>query len=213
MINKNIKIFVIPTGELETNSVVIARGSDCVVFDPSGDADAWFDFFADKKLTPIAVYLTHGHYDHIGAVADIVARHNIPWHMNPADKPIVTLNNSLGWMFGGTRVKRPDTPFVSIADGMMEILPGIGAEFISTPGHTPGSGCFYFPDLNLLISGDTIFADTVGRCDLPMGNWIQMNESVNKIKARNLPGDTHVIPGHGRESNIAAIVVENRFFQ
>lgn len=249
MIDSKIKIFVAPTGGLDTNSVIIACGKTCVIFDPDGSGGDWIKWLNDHNLCPTAIYLTHGHYDHMGAVADLCDHYDIPWHMHAADVPIVALNNSLGWMFGGTRVKRPTAPSVPIQEGRIQILSstppsrgiaaihpfvrtgdfavgqnnvsvpdnqkilsGLSAEFIHTPGHTPGSGMYYFKTLDLLISGDTLFADTVGRTDLPMGNLSKMRQSIDKIKNMSFSDNTRVIPGHGRESNMYTIRLENRFF-
>ncbi|MCL2330969.1 MAG: MBL fold metallo-hydrolase [Proteobacteria bacterium] len=241
---QNTEIHIIPTGELATNSIAVARDGACALFDPAGDPDAWVAWLAAHKLRPAAIYLTHGHFDHMTAVAELTARFNIPWFMNNADRPIVNMNNSLGRLplydknsvFAGfpgfvtphvpipagdnsaLPVSAPGSPR-DLSRGAdkaemtdIEILPGIIAQVIPTPGHTPGGVCFYLPAEKLLISGDTLFADGVGRADMPLGNYRHLMESVARIRAMNLPDDTRIIPGHDRESTIGAVKTENRFW-
>jgi glyoxylase-like metal-dependent hydrolase (beta-lactamase superfamily II) len=222
MTHKDAQIFVIPTGELQTNSVVVSDGKYCIVFDPSGATIDWVKWLSERDMHPVAIYLTHGHYDHIGAVAGLASGFSIPWHLHAADKKIITLNNSWGWTMRCPRVDVPRMASVPLTDGVVAPVPADSArpiriggsmEFIHTPGHTPGSGMFYLDDLNLLISGDTVFAHTIGRTDLPLASPIKMAESIAKIKALPLAPDTRVIPGHGPESTLGEILTCNPYFQ
>ncbi|GHT57750.1 MBL fold hydrolase [Bacteroidia bacterium] len=207
------KIEIIKSGQLETNSTIISEHGKCAIFDPDGDIAMWREILNSRGLQPIGIYLTHGHFDHVGAVADLCSEYNIKWYMNENDLPLIKQNNMFGFFFGASRVKTPPKELFVPLSKNMEILPGLNAEVINTPGHTAGGVCFYFTDLNLLISGDTLFADTVGRTDLPFASYKDLMQSIERLRDMNFPPNTHVIPGHGRDSNIANITIENQYFQ
>jgi glyoxylase-like metal-dependent hydrolase (beta-lactamase superfamily II) len=208
------KIEIIKTGDLETNSTIISQDGLCAIFDPDGNIDLWREMLDARGLKPVGIFLTHGHFDHVGAVADLTAEHNIKWHMSAEDIPMLKQSNMFGFLFGARRIKIPPMElFSALPDsGLNEILPNINAEIISTPGHTKGGVCFYFEKENLLISGDTLFADTIGRADLPFSNENDLLRSISELKNRNFPAHTRVIPGHSNESDIANIKIENPYF-
>ncbi len=207
-------IHIVQTGDFKTNSVVISSDGNCILFDPSGPASEWFYWLTAHQLKPIAIYITHGHFDHVMALAKLVEKFKIPWFIHKDDKIVINGNNLFSALFGGNKIEKPKTNPEELVNGsFVEIFPGISAEIIHTPGHTPGGICFYIQKLDLLISGDTLFANTIGRTDLPLGNSRKMLASLQHLLSRNLPKNTRVIPGHGQESTIGEIHHENPFFR
>jgi glyoxylase-like metal-dependent hydrolase (beta-lactamase superfamily II) len=202
---------------LGTNCIVLWRdeGPACTVVDPgmsSPDGTAQLTgFLQDHGLVPEAIFLTHGHFDHVWGVDKLLAVFPVPVYMHPAD--LAVLDNR-----GGIRSTdsfsflRHNFTTVDIADG--QILPSAGTRWkvIHTPGHTPGCVCYYSADDNLLLSGDTLFAGTIGRTDLEGGDYESIMASIQD-KLLTLPGETDVIPGHGAPTTIAREGMYNPFLE
>ena len=183
-----------------TNSVLVTAGSDCVIFDAWGRADDWKKLLDSRGVRPVAIYATHGHSDHISAAPALAAHYNIPWFLNQLDVPLVLWGNQILDFWELPRI--PDD-FVAPHDlraGKTKILGDIEMEIIASPGHSPGGVMFYFPEYKILLTGDTIFRDGVGRTDLPGGDAMQLQESIAKLKKLNLPDDTYLVHGHGDDS-------------
>ena len=180
-----------------TNSVLVTSGTSAVIFDAWGRADAWQKLLNSRKLNLRAIYATHGHSDHISAAPELVRRYNVPWYMDLRDLPLVLWGNQILDFWELPRI--PDD-FVKPNDlraGKTKILGDIDMEIIAAPGHSAGGVMFYFPEYKILLSGDTIFHDGVGRTDLPGGN---ADETISELIARDLPDDTYVVHGHGVDS-------------
>ena len=112
--------------------------------------------------------------------------------------------------FGTIDTKK--NPPIDITPGETEII-GLKCEIIHTPGHTKGGVCFYFPSEKTLITGDTLFYNSIGRMDLPGGSEAEMRQSLCKLRDRNFPEDTVVIPGHGMMGKLSEVKKENKFLQ
>ena len=189
---------IMPVGSYGVNCVVFWNDHDqCVLVDPGQDADKLFAFIKTGNLTLEAVLLTHCHFDHIGALPSILAKHpNLP-----------VFAHFLDWKMLGHPLNQfpPEYPSVPRPDNLRDILElptaciGFGFSVIETPGHTPGSVCLKSGDL--LLTGDTLFAGSCGRTDFPGGSMSRMMDSLRRLAA--LPGDTLVIPGHGMFTTIA----------
>ena len=183
-----------------TNSVVVTSGADAVIFDAWGRADAWQKLLESRKLNLRAIYATHVHSDHISAAPELARRYNVPWFLNSADVPLILWGNQILDFWELPRI--PDD-FVKPNDlraGKAKILGDTDMEIIAAPGHSAGGVMFYFPEYKILISGDTIFRDGVGRVDLPGGNADELQKTISELVARNLPADTYVVHGHGTDS-------------
>lgn len=185
-------------GPIDTNCWLVSDGAGgpLVVVDPAGDAPVLLDAVGDSPVE--AVVLTHGHFDHLGAVRRLMVATGAPLmvHRLDADAAADPVAN-LAYM-GGEKVCAP------VADRLLEDGDEIRAGAVTltvllTPGHTPGSICLYAP--GHLLSGDTLFADSVGRCDLPGGDARALAASI-RDKLVDLPDDTRVYPGHGAETTI-----------
>lgn len=194
------KIEILQMEPENTNSVLLTSGPDCVIFDAWGRADAWQKLLETRKLNLRAIYATHGHSDHISAAPELAKIYNVPWFLNLADVPLILWGNQILDFWKLPRI--PDD-FVKPNDlraGETKILDDIDMEIIAAPGHSAGGVMFYFPEYKILLSGDTIFRDGVGRTDLPGGNADELKETISNLVARNLPDDTYVVHGHGADS-------------
>ncbi|MGH3774053.1 MAG: MBL fold metallo-hydrolase [Pseudonocardiaceae bacterium] len=219
-----------PTGSLQANCFVLApeAGGPCVVVDPGEGSEQPFDeLLRQHRLDPVAVLLTHGHFDHIFAVAPVCDGHDIPAWIHPEDRvllsdPLRALSAEAREFFGGRVVLREPREVRELADGTLLELAGLSLIVDHTPGHTRGSVTFRSvtgnsvtgngPDdgQGLLISGDTLFAGSIGRTDLPGGDHEQMLASLrNKILV--LDDETAVLPGHGPRTTIGRERASNPF--
>lgn len=151
------------------------------------------------EMIPKAILLTHGHFDHIGAVNQLKERYNIPVIVGAKEEKVLTDSRmNLSSMFGEP-VKVNGDKFLE--DGENFQVAGFDIQYILTPGHTPGSGCFYIEDEQVLFSGDTLFQASRGRTDFPGGSESDIIKSI-KNKLLVLPGETEVYPGHMNITNI-----------
>lgn len=202
----------IPVGPYEVNCYVLRREGqrDAIVVDPGSDAEVIEDALARHKLTVCAYLITHGHVDHICALA--------PLHRKrPA--PIFAHADDARWMFDERNQlhpyypnpAKPDAPVQTVRDGEELELNGFKCRVIATPGHSPGGVCYHFADEKVLLSGDTLFEGSVGRTDLPGGSARTLTDSI-RILAR-LPDATRVYPGHGPSTTIAAEKAQNFFMR
>jgi len=202
----NISILRMPPEN--TNSVLVDNGVDAVIFDPWGSAKDLESLLRGRGLTLRSIYATHGHYDHL----TIIPKIKIPWYLNHADLPLIKWSNPILFMHGFGTIDAKKNPPINIVPGEIEII-GLKCEVIHTPGHSAGSVCFYFPTEKTLISGDTLFRNTIGRMDLPGSSEPAMRKSIRNMRERDFPDDTLVIPGHGRTGKFSDLKKENNFLQ
>ena len=196
-----------------TNSILVSNGDECVIFDAWGRADDWIKLLDSRGLKLRAIYATHGHSDHISAAPGLAAHYDAPWFLNSRDVPLILWGNQILDFWELPRI--PDD-FVAPHDlhaGKTKILNDIEMEIIASPGHSLGGVMFYFPEYKILITGDTIFRDGVGRTDLPGGDAMQLQESIAKLKSLHLPDDTYIVHGHGEDSMIGFLKQNHPFFK
>lgn len=176
-------------------------GTNCYIFgddatkmgaivDPGGDAAGILAAVRDLGLTVSAIFLTHGHYDHVGALPELrKALPDVPVYLHPAEKAIRD----------GSLIPDPG-PTVDYGDGSTVSVGGLTVEVIHTPGHTPGGVCLKVGDT--LFTGDTLFRGSMGRTDFPGGSYDAIMDSLKRLAA--LPGDYKVCPGHEALSTLEA---------
>lgn len=198
-----------PAGGLAANCYVIApgRGGECVVVDPGEDAvDGLTELLETHDLRPVAVLATHGHADHIFSVAPVCGAHDVPAWIHPEDRVLLAdpgrAFGEIGReLYGGLTFTEPDD-VREMTDGSVLELAGLTLTVTHTPGHTRGSVVFGTdgPESPVLLSGDTLFNNGVGRTDLWGGSDADMRASLAQLLT--LPDDTVVLPGHGPATTI-----------
>lgn len=190
------KFEIITMEPQNTNSVLMVSGSDAVIFDAWGRAEDWRQLLDERHLRLRAIYSTHGHGDHIAAAAALAAHYQVPWFLNPADNSLIEWSRDLLEYFHLPAIESDDVSPTPIQPGQIDIQ-GNPCVVIAAPGHSAGGMAYYFPDAGILIIGDTLFANGVGRCDLPGGDVAALQATISTLLAMNLPDETFVIPGHG----------------
>jgi hydroxyacylglutathione hydrolase len=220
-----------PAGAFAANCYIVATapGEQCVIIDPGQDAVAGIDeILAEHRLRPAAVLLTHGHIDHVWSVAPVCGAQGIPAYIHPADRALLSdpaKGFSLGIgqeLFGGLKFTEPDD-VKELADGMTLSLVGLEIIVNHAPGHTEGSVTFRLPledaapeepitaggksktgrSRDVLFSGDLLFAGSIGRTDLPGGDYPTILRSLAQV-CLTLPDETVVLSGHGPQTTIGA---------
>lgn len=190
---------VLTVGPLAENCVVIydEKTKDCVIIDPGADGE---DILEEVEHFNVkAILATHGHLDHVGQVGFLKKILDVPFYMNVKDEFLINNDIFPGFSMIVKATKCPNPDF-DLKEGDNLKFGSISFYVIETPGHTPGSVCFYNQENKILISGDTLFAGSVGRVDLPGGNGTELEKSLNKLMT--LPEDTVVYPGHGGRTTI-----------
>ena len=180
-----LKIHVLPLGDYQTNCYIVheENSTDCLIIDPGYEPEIISSYLEEKGLTPEAILLTHCHFDHVGAVKDLAAQYDCKVFLDKKElaMPPMLTNGPLYYTDG-------------YGDGDTLTLAGIPIQVLETPGHTPGSVCLIMEDT--LFSGDTLFAGSCGRTDMPGGSMRQMQESLSLLANLPLGDDTQVLPGH-----------------
>jgi glyoxylase-like metal-dependent hydrolase (beta-lactamase superfamily II) len=170
------------------------------------------DFFRTEGLTPEAILLTHGHFDHCWGVERLLSHFPVPVYMHPADEETLRKGPAVFRGMQSFKKTQYEFSFEPLADGQNLQLSGAALKVLHTPGHTPGGVCYWAAENSLLLSGDTLFAGSIGRTDLDGGDYDALIHSIQH-KLLVLPGDTDVIPGHGQPTTIAREGVANPFLQ
>lgn len=196
-----------------TNSVLVTRGNDAVIFDAWGQVADWEKLLTARGLRLRAIYSTHGHGDHIAAAPMLAEKYNIPWFLNSEDDVLISWSNNLLKYFGLPEIENDYRRPTDLESDTIEILPGVFADVIESPGHTPGGVMYYFPEFGILLTGDTLFRDSCGRYDLPGGDANALMQSISKLYEMNLPDETYVVHGHGVDSTIGMMKTENPYFK
>ena len=202
-----------PVGPLRCNCTLLANmeSLEAIVVDPGDEIADILARLARHHLTLKQIVVTHAHIDHIGGAAQLKRVTGAPVLFHQADLPILDmLEMQAGWL----GIPTPEKVVLdqSANDGLATGIPGLEAEVIHTPGHTPGSICLLFPKQELLLAGDTLFAGSVGRTDLPGGDTSTLLHSIH-TRVLLLPERTLVVPGHGEETTLGHERETNPFLQ
>jgi hydroxyacylglutathione hydrolase len=210
-----------PAGSLAANCYLVAPGpgEECLIIDPGQDAERGIEeILGQYRLRPVAVLATHGHIDHIWSVAPVCGAKNIPAYIHPSDRALLSapargLSLETGQQFfGGITFTEPDD-VVELTDGMTLELAGVQLTVDHAPGHTPGSVTFALPaaaEPGTIFTGDLLFAGSIGRTDLPGGDYATILESLARV-CLPLPDETTVLSGHGPQTTIGAERGSNPF--
>lgn len=204
------KIQTIVLGAVKTNCYFIINEDtkETIIIDPSDDVNKIIKKVEDSNLVPVGILLTHGHFDHIMAVPGVSNHFNIPVYAHIDDRELA--NDAI--LNGGYLIQSTFTLKLNnfLKDQEEIQLAGFKIRVIHTPGHTAGSVCYYLYEENVLMSGDTLFYNSVGRTDMPTGDGRVLLHSIEK-KLMLLADETKVYPGHGMSTTIGTERTSNPF--
>ncbi len=209
---------ILPVGMLQCNCSILGdeTSHEAIVVDPGDDIPRIMALLQRHHLTVKQILITHAHIDHIAGAARLKQLTGAPILYNPRDLPLVKIMDmQAGWLGMPTPEVHP--PDDTLEEGRVIAIgafdngpPALTGNILFTPGHTQGSVCLHLPAQNLLLAGDTLFAGSVGRTDLPGGDGPTLIRSIHS-KLLTLPDDTIVIPGHGPQTTIGEERESNPF--
>ncbi len=204
---------IVVTGPLGENCYIVWNGTNAWIIDPGTDAEEIISEIEHRKLTPVAILLTHGHFDHVGALDALLEK----W----GDLPVVMREEETTWAFSHPMNQYPPfyfhqhLPKTLVKASETYSNGGITATLIPTPGHTSGGQCILIEDdveRPLCFTGDTLFQGSIGRTDLPGGSFAQLNASLQTLANRLTP-ETTILSGHGDISTMADELRHNPYLQ
>jgi glyoxylase-like metal-dependent hydrolase (beta-lactamase superfamily II) len=203
----------LPLGPLQANCTLLGdeETGEAIVIDPGDEAGRIYSRLAELGLTLKQILLTHGHIDHVGGAQELKRLTGAPILLDEEDLPMLRMIDVQASFFG---LPKPEStePDQYLTDGQSVGLGRYPAQVLCTPGHTKGSVCFYFAPLKLLVAGDTLFAGSIGRTDLPGASPAEIIDSIQS-RLLTLPDETRVLPGHGPETSIGRERLINPFLQ
>ena len=180
---------------------VCEEASEAVVVDPGGGAPGMVDHLLLVGIVPAAILLTHAHLDHIDGIADVRAAFpDVPIHLHPADRPLYDAAPRQCAAFGLPPFEVPP-PTHQLTPGLRIAFGGCAFQVRHTPGHSPGHVILHAPDDGLALVGDVVFAGSIGRTDLPGGDFRTLIESIRR-EVLTLPPQTRLLSGHGQETTV-----------
>jgi len=202
-----------PVGPLQCNCTILGdeAAREAIVIDPGDEITRIHGRIQALGLKLKQILITHAHIDHVGGALKLKKLTGAPILLNENDLPLLALmDKQAAWLGVATPETAP--PDESLSDGQMVGIEAYPAQVIHTPGHTQGSVCLHFVPLKLVLAGDTLFAGSIGRTDLPGGDFGQI---LNSIQSRllALPDETRVVPGHGPVTTIGAERKDNPFLR
>jgi glyoxylase-like metal-dependent hydrolase (beta-lactamase superfamily II) len=204
---------ILAVGPLQCNCSILGDevSREAIVVDPGDDIPRILSLLERHQLTVKRIVVTHAHIDHIAGAQRLKELTGAPVSYNQRDLPLVAMmEEQAAWI--GVAPPVVFAPDESLEDGDAVAVRGIAGTVLHTPGHTEGSLCLYLPEQSLLLAGDTLFAGTVGRTDLPGGNMGKLIASIHE-RLLPLPDGTKVVPGHGDSTTIAQERRYNPFLQ
>jgi hydroxyacylglutathione hydrolase len=202
-----------PVGPLQCNCTILAdeETREAIVVDPGDEISRIHRRLKELGLTLKQILITHAHIDHVGGALKLKSLTGAPIFLNENDLPLLDIMPEQAAWLG---IETPETapPDEGLADGRRIGLDAYPATVIHTPGHSQGSICLNFAPLKMLLAGDTLFAGSIGRTDLPGGNFEQIIDSIHS-RLLTLHDDTRVIPGHGPATSIGKERISNPFLR
>jgi hydroxyacylglutathione hydrolase len=203
----------LPVGPLQCNCSILGdeTSREAIVVDPGDDIPRILALLAKHSLTVKQILITHAHIDHIAGAHRLKQLTGAPILYNQNDLPLVKMMDiQAGWL--GVPTPTVANPDDTLEHGKLITITGLTGSILHTPGHTEGSVCLYLPAQTLLLAGDTLFAGSIGRTDLPGGNTKKLLTSIHE-RLLTLPDQVRVIPGHGASTTIGLERAENPFLQ
>lgn len=208
----NITKFVF--NDFQVNTYVLDNGGEeCLIIDCGCQTlKEWEElrnFLQTQKLQPLESLHTHFHVDHMLGYRFLREEYNIGYRVHPASRLFIELAAEFASVFG-IHLDKVHQPTGFLSEGEIIHLGDVDLQVIYTPGHADGSVCFYAPKAGVIFTGDVLFRDSIGRSDLPTGDYDKLKQSI-KNKLFNLPPDTIVYPGHGPTTTIGYEMQNNPF--
>lgn len=196
-------------GPFQENSWLLIDSSTnrAVLIDPGDEGDEILGMLHDSGATLEAIWVTHGHIDHVGAIAAVVREHPVPIYLHPADLLLYGEGAIRAAKMYGIPFEPPPPPTHHLAEGDRLTLGGLGFDVWHVPGHAPGHVIIF--GHGVAFGGDCLFAGSIGRTDLPLSDGAAMQRSLARIAT--LPPDTVVYPGHGPDTTIGEELASNPF--
>ena len=202
-----------PVGPLQCNCTILGdeETSEAIIVDPGDEIARIQHRLKELGLTLKQILITHAHIDHVGGALKLKSRTGAPIYLNESDLPLLQMMSAQAAWLG---IETPETapPDEALIDGLHVGLRSYTAQVIHTPGHTQGSVCLHFAPMKMVLAGDTLFAGSIGRTDLPGGNFEQIIDSIQS-RLLVLPDETKVIPGHGPATTVGAERKSNPFLK
>ena len=202
-----------PVGPLQCNCSILGdeEAREAIVIDPGDDISRIHNRLTELGLKLRQILITHAHIDHVGGALKLKRLTGAPILMNEDDLTMLGIMDvQAGWL--GIPTPEVASPDAALTDGLKVGLDRYPAQVLHTPGHTQGSVCLHFAPLKMVFAGDTLFAGSIGRTDLPGGNSRQILDSI-RTNLLTLPDETRVIPGHGPNTTIGQERETNPFLQ
>ena len=202
---------ILPVGMLQCNCSILGdeTSGEAIVVDPGDDIPRIVKLLEKHHLTVKQILITHAHIDHIAGAGRLKQLTGAPILYNPRDLPLVQMMDvQATWL--GMPTPEVQAPDDALEDGRVIAITGLTGNILATPGHTQGSVCLHLPTQQLLLAGDTLFAGSVGRTDLPGGDTRTLIHSIHD-KLLTLPDTTIVVPGHGPSTTIGVERESNPF--
>jgi len=208
-----VSIIQLPLGPLQTNCYVMActETMQAAVIDPVWDARAIVRQVEEQGWIISRILLTHAHFDHVGALADLKARTDAPVYAHADTAPMLERATLAASMWGFT-IDQPPPPDHLLEEGQVVEVGELRAAVLYTPGHAPGHVCFYMAEEHVVFDGDVLFQGSIGRTDLPGGDYGTLMASI-RDKLLPLPDETLVLSGHGQPTTIGDERRTNPFLQ
>ena len=197
-----IRVDFMVVGPVSTNCYFLINEAlrEAVIVDPGENAKQIQGYLAENELKPVAILLTHGHFDHMMAASELRDAYGIKVYAAAKEKELLN-SSALNLSKGFIRVDYTMDADIYCKEGDEFYLAGCSIRVLETPGHTPGGCCYYIPKENMMFSGDTLFYGSIGRTDFPGGSFKELSKSI-KEKLYVLPAETICYSGHGEATKV-----------
>lgn len=195
------KIYPFSLGELQANCYLLQDDDEAILIDPGDDASFILEEIQRRNLRLVGILATHGHFDHVMAVGELQLGINVPFYIHKKDQFLIDrLESTAEHFLGHKPIVIPPQKITFLSSEELQIS-HFKFKILHTPGHTPGSICYYIESEQILFTGDTLFMGAVGRADLSYSNKGDLKKSLHSLAT--YPEETVVYPGHGEETIIA----------
>ena len=197
-------------GSWGSNCYLVEDNGEALIIDPSASAAAILRAVREEGCTPVGILLTHGHFDHIMSVDALrQAEPTLKVYIHEADAPMLTDADKNGFCFFFRQDRVWNAADVLLQNGDEIKVGNATLTVVHTPGHSPGSICYFCQSEGIMLTGDTLFADNIGRCDLWGGSYATIRQSLKRL--RDYDGGLTILPGHGG-SNTLSKALDNTMY-